>query len=278
MMLSAIEQQAVELRRKDGLSIEKIVKATGLPERKVKVLVKDVPKPSKAKKVVAKIPTPLAKSVERVFTLASRVQGIRDYELRNILHEEYGSTWDTKVGRYNSNYDKDHIKRVKTKVRERAAQDDCNVIFVMDWVDERKPTASRTFLETAASDLMARIEAYADEYMEHHATRWKEDNVEADLAQRKQRYAAKRHLLKLAIRGYAREPVDVLLERSAALTNTLEGNPDVPLSASGARALDGSGTSDAEPPEYYPEPSRANPFLDFVESQGWLKEVEHRFI
>lgn len=276
-MQRAIEEQVVKLRQ-EGVSIANIMKATGLTERQVKRLAATVSKPAKVRKVVAKIQTPFAKSVDRVFTLASRVQGIRDYELRDILHEEYGSTWDTKVGRYNSNYDKDCIKRVKQKVRERAAQDACNVIFVMDWVDEHKPTASRLFLETAASDLMARIEAYADEYMEHHATRWKEDSVEVDLAQRKQRYAAKRHLLKLAIRGYAREPVEVLLERSAALTNTLEGNPDVPLSASGARVLDGSGAGEAELPDYYPEPSRANPFLDFVESQGWLKEVAHRFI
>ena len=90
-MQNAIEQQVIQLRQ-EGMSYENIIKATGLPERKVKLITKGVSKPEKAKKVVVKIPTPLAKSVNRVFALASRVQGIRDYELRDIMHEEYGCT------------------------------------------------------------------------------------------------------------------------------------------------------------------------------------------
>lgn len=277
-MLNAVEQQAVELRRNDWLSIEKIVKSTGLPERRVKALIKDIPKPSKVKKVVAKIPTPFAKSVDRAFTLASRAQGIRDYELRDIMHEEYGCTWNTETGKYESNYNKHNIKRLKQKVRERAAQDDCNVFFVMDWVDEENPTASRKFLEDAASDLMARIEGYVEEFMEHHASRSEDDSEEAVLARRKQRYAAEHHLLKLAVKDYGPEPLDVLLERSATLTNALEGTPDIPLSKSGAQTISGPGNAVADIPAYYPEPSRSSPFLDYVESQGWLKEVAHRLV
>lgn len=276
-MQNAIEQQAIQLRR-EGMSYENIVKATGLPERKVKLITKGVSKPEKAKKAVAKIPTPFAKSVDRAFTLASRAQGIRDYELRDIMHEEYGCTWDTENGEYRNKYNKDTIKRVRAKVRERAVHGDCNVFFVMDWVDEERPTASRKFLEDAASDLMARIDGYVEEFMEHHASRIEDDREEAVLARRKQRYAAEYHLLKLAVKDYGPEPLDVLLERSATLTNSLEGTPDIPLSKSGAQTISGPGNADAGFPGYYPEPSRSNPFLDYVESQGWLKEVAHRFV
>ena len=268
------EQQAVALRQ-EGKSIAHIMKATGLPERKVKDLTKGVAKPPKVRKVVTKIQTPFSKAVERVFILAKRPHGIRDYELRDILHQEYSSTWDTTTGEYVSSYDKDTIKRLRAKVRIRAAQEDSNVLFVMDWVDEDAPTAGREFLEAAAKDLMYRIDGYANEYMERHATRWREDSEEADLAQRKQMYAAKRHLLKLAIKGYGKEPLDKLLERSLILTDLLEGAPDAPMSQSRVEGGEGGGD---ETVKHYPEPTRNNPFLDFVERQGWLKEVEDRFV
>ncbi|UVK99863.1 hypothetical protein [Pseudomonas sp. B21-048] len=269
-MSNAIEQQAVELRQ-EGMSYANIMKATGLPERKVKALTKGVTK-------VKRIDTPFAKAVERVFTLAVRPHGIRDYELRDILHQEYGSTWDTTTGQYVSNYDSNVIKRVREKVRLRAALEDCNALFTMDWVDEDAPTAGREFLEASAADLMSRIEGYVNEFMEHHATRWREDSEEADQAQRKQLYAAKRHLLKLAVKDYGKEPLDVLLERSVAITDALEGTLDAPIPQSRANRSGGDGEPDTDTLKYYPEPSRTDPFLDFVASQGWLKEVEGRFI
>ncbi|MNZ35984.1 hypothetical protein D3C78_533930 [compost metagenome] len=253
------------------MSIANIMKATGLAERKVKDLTKGIAKPPKAKKVITKIQTPFAKSVERVFPLAKRQHGIRDYELRDIMHEEYGSKWDTTTGNYVSSYDQSTIKRVKQKVRARAAEEDCNVLFVMDWADEEAPTAGREFLEAAANDLMARIEGHTNEYMELHATRWREDSDEADLAQRKQLYAVERHLLKMAVKGYGGEPLAVLLERSLVLTDLLEGTPDALMPS-------GEGDWHGERLEYYPEPKGTTPFLDFVESQGWLKEVEDRFV
>ena len=257
------EQQAVTLR-KEGMSIDFIVQATGLTDYKVKMLTKGIAK-------VKPINTPFDKSVERGFSLAVRQHGVRDYELRDILHEEYDSKWDTSTGRYVSNYDKDTIKRVREKVRIRAAQEDCNVLFTPDWIDEGAPTAGREFLEAAAKDLMSRTDSYANQYMERHATRWTEDSEEADLAQRKQHYAARRHLLKLAVKGYGMEPLAVLLERSLVLTDLLEGAPDAPMTS-------GKGDWYGETPDYYPEPSRNDPFLDHVESQGWLKEVEDRFV
>lgn len=267
--MQSAEQQAIQMRR-DGDSIEKIMMATGLPERKVKALTKDIPKPVKGKKAVEKIPTPFAKSVERVYLLACRLHGVRDYEFRDILHQEYGSTWDARTGRYISSYDKDTMKRVRVKVRQRAAEADCNVLFVMDWVDEENATSSRMFLEAAAIDLMARIRAYADEYMEHHTTRHAEDNAEADLARRKQRFAAESHLLKLAIKGYGHEPLDALQARTLALTNALDGIQDIELPAPVVHSSGDSGVGEVERPHYYPEPSGINPFLDYVESQGWL--------
>lgn len=265
-MSNAIEQEAVKLRLA-GMSIARIMEATGLRERRVKELVKEIEKPKR-------IDTPFAKAVERVFTLAVRSYGIRDYELRDILHQEYGCAWDTTTGRYVSNYDNNVIKRVREKVRQRAEQENCDVLFVMDWVAEEAPTAGREFLEAAAGDLMSRIEGYVNEFMERHATRWREDSEEADHAQRKQVYAAKRHLLKLAIQGYGKEPLDMLLGRSVALTDVLEGTPDVPISQSSV----GIGEPNADAMKHYPEPSRTDPFLDFVASQGWLKEVEGGFI
>ena len=263
-MSNAIEQQAVELRQA-GMSYANIMNATGLPERQVKALTKGVAK-------VKRIDTPFAKAVERVFPLAARPYGIRDYELRDILHQEYGSTWDTTTGRYVSNYDNNVIKRVREKVRLRGTQEDNNVLFVMDWVDEEAPTAGREFLEAAAADLMSRIEGYVNEFMERHATRWREDSEEADQAQRKQLYAAKRHLLKLAIQGYGKEPLDMLLERSVALTDALEGTPDAPIPQSRANESGGDAETNADTLKHYPEPSRTDPFLDFVASQGWMKE------
>ncbi|MEX5683002.1 hypothetical protein [Pseudomonas silesiensis] len=263
------EETVVELR-KGGMSIKDIHDATGVPERKVKELTKGIAKPPKAKRVVTKTQKPFTKAVERVFPLAKRQHGIRDYELRNIMHEEYRSEWDTTTGNYVSNYDQSTIKRVKEKVRLRAAEEHCSVLFVMDWVDEEAPTAGREFLEAAAADLMFRIKAHTHQYMEIHATRWREDSEEADLSQRKQLYAAERHLLKMAVKDYGiGEPLALLLERSLVLTDLLEGTPDVLMPVD-------QGDWQDEKPAYYPEPKGINPFLDFVDSQGWLKEVEDR--
>lgn len=263
-MSYATEQRAIELRQA-GVSLENIRIATGLTDYRIKSLTRGVVK-------VKPIETPFAKAVERAFILATRPHGIRDYELTDILHQEYGSTWNTVTGRYVSNYDSDKKKRVKEKVRLLARQEDCDVLFVKDWVDVDAPTASREFLEAAAKNLMSRIYSTVSEYMELHATRWREDSQEADYARRKQAWAVEHHLLKMAVKGYGgKEPLAVLLERSLVLTDLLEGTPDVPMTSGKCGWYD-------EASEYYPEPSKKDPFLDYVESQGWLKEVEDRFV
>ena len=243
-----IEEQVVQLRR-DGLSIAKIVQSTGHPERKVKALIKGIP---------MGISTPFDKSVSRIYDLATRSQGIKDYELRGILHQEYGCKWDTAEGRYYSSFDADVVKRVKERVRQRASKDDSNVIFVMDWVDETAPTGSRLFLENSALNLMCRIDECVNQFMELHGTCAAEDSEDADLARRKQAYAARMHILKI-VSGLGAEPVAKLLVRTTAVTNSLDGVSDM----SGPQA---KGSRD----EYFPEPSYNDPFLEYVESQGWL--------
>lgn len=243
-----IEEQVVQLRR-DGLSIAKIVQSTGHPERKVKALIKGIP---------MGISTPFDKSVSRAYGLACRPQGIKDYELRSILHQEYGCKWDTSEGRYHSNFDADVIKRVKEKVRQRASKEDSNVIFVMDWVDETAPTGSRLFLEESALNLMCRIDECINQFMELHGARAAEDSEDADLALRKQAFAARKHILKI-VSGLGAEPVAKLLVRTTAVTNLLDGAPDM----SCPKVPDSRD-------EYFPEPSYNDPFLEYVESQGWL--------
>ena len=101
----------------------------------------------------------------------------------------------------------------------------------MDWVNEDAPTASRQYLEACANELKSQIEACLSQFMESHASQWREDTEAADYAQEKQRYAAENYLLKLAIPGYGQgEPVIKLLKRSTTLTNTLEERLNVEMS------------------------------------------------
>lgn len=246
---STPEELAVQLRR-EGKSYTAIMAATGLPERKVKLLVKDVPK---------EIATPLNKSVSRVYELAIRAQGVKDYELRGILHEEYGCKWNAAEGRYESSFDSSVIRRVKEKVRERSTSKGTRPVFVMDWVDEQAPTASRLLLEQSALSLMARVDEAVNEFMELHAVCASEDSEGADLAQRKQAYAARQHILKL-VSGLGTEPTATLLERTTKVTNALQGTPD----------YDAPSVRNTEDRRQMPEPNGADHFLDFVESQGWL--------
>lgn len=248
-LLTPTEREAVRLYREEGLSKENVRKATGLPNHRIRTLLKDLPRGLK---------TPFSKSVARVYELAIRPQGIKDYELREILHEEYGCTWDEQKGRYQAKYTDDTIKQVKEKVRDRAGQESQFAIFVMDWVCDHSPTDSRVFLEKAALNLMARIDECVNEFMECFATCGLEDSDTADLAHRKQVYAARRHILKL-VSGMGGEPVGQLLGRTTAVTDMLDGVDDLPAPTVPRR----------KPAAPIPEPSHSNAFLDYVEAQGW---------
>jgi hypothetical protein len=252
------EHQVVELR-KEGKTLKEIKDLTDVPDRRITALIKDIVKGKKPSQRVPKIPTPLNRATDRVFQLARRGCGIRDYELRNILHEEYGTTKDTSTNSYESNYNSDTITRVKAKVRQRAVEEDCSVIFTMDWIDECAPRSSSNFLTSAATDLLSRIEEYVTEYMAMHGSRQTDNSEAAGLARKKQRYAVERHLLKLAITGYSPEPIEKLLERTATLVGVLEGNPDQPIAAS-TTAISLSTTQD----------SQVGHPLDYAEREGWL--------
>ncbi|MEG9624952.1 hypothetical protein [Pseudomonas guariconensis] len=262
--LTPAELQAVELR-KEGMTLEKIRDITDIPDRRLRALVKGVKKGKKPPTKVAKTPTALNRTIERVFPLASRKHGIRDYELRSILHEEYGTTWDTSTGQYRSTFNRDTIARVKLKVRQRAVEEGCKVIFAMDWIDEDAPRSSSQFLIEAATDLLSRINECVTEYMATHGTKQADKSEAAELARRKQRFSVEQHLLKLAISNYTAEPVEILLNRTATLIGDLEANPDLPLGEN----LD-TDQRKVDKPKYFPEPSGVDHFLDYAEKQRWL--------
>jgi len=122
------EHRAIELR-KEGMSIEKIRMETEVPDRRIKALTKGIVKPKKGLQRAPKILKPFDRAFERAFPLACRPSGIRDYELRDILHQEYRSTWETSTGHYESNYTEDTIKRIKAKARKRAIEEGTNAVL-----------------------------------------------------------------------------------------------------------------------------------------------------
>lgn len=248
-LLSPAELEAIRLYSEEGLSKDNVRKATGLPNHRVRALLKGKPRA---------LNTPHSKSVVRVYGMAIRPQGIKDYELREILHEEYGCTWDEQNGIYLAEYTDDTIKQVKEKVRDRARREGQSAIFVMDWVCDSLATESRLFLESAALSIRARMDECVDEFMERFAAHATEDSEEADIAQRKQAYAARRHLLKL-VSGLHPEPIPTLTERTTAVTDALDGRSDLPIPPMPRQ----------EPAEPIPEPYGSNAFLDYVEAQGW---------
>jgi hypothetical protein len=235
-----------------GMSRRNIVAATGETEHFVRKVVAGVP-------VTKRQPTtPFDKSVQQVYKLACREQGLKDYELRSILHSEYGCAWNHSKGCYESLYDKDTIKRVKSKVRDQAATNGQDAKFIPDWIDNSAPTASRVTLEQAASVLSSRLDELMDEFMFEFSSN---DSTEAVS---KQRYAARRHVLKL-LSGLGQERVSTLLKRTKNITDGLDGYVDIPVPkpASGLLAVD----------RFIPEPNTHDYFLDFVEEQGWLKSA-----
>ncbi|MBH3420128.1 hypothetical protein [Pseudomonas putida] len=253
------EHRAIELR-KEGMSIENIMKETGVPDRRIKALTKGIVKPKKGLQRAPKTLKPFDKAFERVFPLACRLSGIRNYELRDILHQEYRSTWNSSSGHYESNYTDDTIKRIKAKARKRAFEEDRSAIFTPDWIDECSPRSSFDFMVSTASDLRSRAEEYVAEYMEVYGTRQGDDSDDGVIARTKQRYATLRFLWKLAVPDYGKEPLGTLLKRSVKLVSELEGDPDI----------EHTGYDEVEQPDYYPEPSGRDHFLDYVEAQGWI--------
>lgn len=221
--------KVVELRQQ-GLSRAAILEATGFPERFVRTHMKDVVVVTKA------ITSQFDTAVSRVYPLATRPQGIKDYELRNICFEVYGSKLDEEKGVYVVNYSKDTLYRIKERCKVLAAGTTSVPMFVMDWVCDEAPSASRVALETLALEIEKLIQEKVNTFMELYATGYDDSQTESSEAQRKQQYAARRHILKLAIKEYSPEHTAVLLERSLSLTDALDSANDAELPATVKRA------------------------------------------
>lgn len=252
-------EQEVQARtlREQGLSIAKIMVATGLPERKVKAVTKDVVK-------VVQADTPFHRCLPEVFDLAVRPQGCKDHELKEVMHKFYGTKWNTDKGFYESNFDKDNMNRVRVAVRTLADKQDATALFVPDWVDESAPRASRQMLEQSANALAEKMDELVTEFLCEHMTDREHDGLAMSEAQCKQKYAARRHILKLAFPEYNlnSEPLAALLERSLSITDALEGESDIPMAPVQVSKQEGP----------FPEPTDDSAFLDYVEQQGWCKQ------
>lgn len=221
--------KVVELRQQ-GKSRAAIREETGFPERFVRTHMENVAVVTKA------ITSQLDLAVSRVYPLAVRPQGIKDYELRNICFEVYGTKLDEEKGVFVVNYTKDTLYRIKARCKALAAGTTSVPMFVMDWVCDEAPTASRVTLETLALELEEAIQEKVNTFMELYATGCDANQTESSEAQRKQQYAARRHILKLAIKEYSPEYTAVLLERSLSLTDALDSANDAELPATVQRA------------------------------------------
>ncbi|MDM9589996.1 hypothetical protein [Pseudomonas asiatica] len=208
-----------------GKSRRAIIAETGLPERFVaehmKGAVKGANKAAPAAKTTR--PNKLNTAAQQAYALAVRPQGCKDYELRDIAYNVYGGA-----------YTKDTIYSIKQRCAELAEDTGLNLQFVPDWVCDEAPTASRLALQDAALELEARINEMVDEFMNQYVTGPDDNQIESTVAQKKQRFAARRHILKLAIQEYGPEPTSTLLARSESVTDALDGIEDLALAATTA--------------------------------------------
>ncbi|ABA75225.1 hypothetical protein K7459_12845 [Pseudomonas fluorescens] len=222
-VLTVADAQKVIALRKTGMSRAKIIAATGFPERFVREHMAGV-EVDQATKAPS---SDFEKAVARVFPLSVRPQGIKDYELRQALYEVYGTKWSEEKGTFEAAYDKSTMSRIKARCRELARGTDQTALFVMDWICDEAPTASRVALEQLALELEEVIQDKVNSFMEMYATGYDADQLESTEAQRKQQYAARRHLLKLAIKEYSQESTVTLLARTLSVTDAMEATSDV---------------------------------------------------
>ena len=235
-----------------GMSRRKIMEATGETEHFVRRVTKGVP-------VTDKLPTsPFERAVAQCYPLAIRRTGIMDHQLRSVMNECYGVEWDTEKGKYKGRYTADHLKRVREKIRERATAEGHSVIFVMDWINADAPFESNTKITQCALNLQDAIQDAVDDFMLAFGMQHAEEGVDLAVARNKQEFAARRHILKLAVKGLSNEPVARLQERTLDQVNKLAGTPDTP------------GVRVTVIKLHHPEPKGDDAFLDYCEGQGWL--------
>jgi ribosomal protein S13 len=260
-LLDPREERVLALH-KAGVSRRKIVEATGETEHYVRRITKGVP-------VTEKLPTtPSERAVARSYPMAIGRTGIKDYQLRSVMNECYGVEWDAEKGRYKGRYTVDQLKRVKERIRERATAEGHSAIFVMDWINADAPLESNTRITQCASNLQDAIQEAVDEFMQTSGIQQVEEGLDLTLARKKQEFAARRHILKLAVKGFSKEPIARLQERTLDQVNQLAGTPDAP------------GVSVSVTQLHHPEPKGNDAFLDYCEGQGWLHpdhypEVKH---
>lgn len=260
-LLDPREERVLALHR-TGMSRRKIIDATGETEHFVRRVIKGVP-------VTEKLPSSsFDRAVAQCYPIAIRRTGIKDYQLRSVMNECYGVEWDTEKGKYNGCYTPDNLKRVRERIRERATAEGHSAIFVMDWINANAPVESNTVITQCASNLQDAIQEAVDEFMRASGIQHVEEGLDPALARKKQEFAARRYILKLAVKGFSKEPVARLQERTLDQVNQLAGNPDAP------------GVSVSVTKLHHPEPKGNDAFLDYCEGQGWLHpdhypEVDH---
>jgi hypothetical protein len=245
-------KEKVLVLHRTGMSRRKIVEATGETEHYVRQAIKGVP-------VVEKLPaSPFERAVVLCYPMAIRRTGIRDYEFRSTMNECYGVDWDTEKGKYKGRYTADHLKRVRERIRECATAEGQSAIFVMDWINTSEPVKSNTVITQCVLNVQDAIQEAVDEFMQASGIQNVEEGVDLALARRKQKFAARRYILKLAVKGFSKEPVGLLQERTLDQVNQLAGTPDAP------------GVNVSVIKTHQPEPKWHDAFLDYCEGQGWL--------
>lgn len=234
-----------------GKSRRAIIAETGLGEYFVKAHMKGAVKGANKAAPAAKTsrPNKLNTAAQQAYALAVRPQGCKDYELRDIAYNVYGAT-----------YTKDTLRSIKLRCAELVEDTGLNLQFVPDWVCDEAPTASRVALEQKALILEAKINELVEEFMCEFTTDVDADHIESTKAQRKQQYAARRHILKLAIKEYSPEPTSTLLARSLSVTDALDGTEDMAVAATTANKQQDV----VEAPVKDDASNTLDPFFDFL--------------
>lgn len=256
----SIDEQIVTLHRQ-GIARRKIEQSLRVTEHRVRRVTKSVAVEAAERHAN----TPFERAVKQCYPLAISPRGLKDYELRDILFRVYGSLWNVHEGKYEALYTDDHVYRVRKRIRELAAASGEVAVFPMDWFNTDHPIESNHKIRQCAIGLAERVQDAVDEYMSAcgvellcDGTPTAYEGEQHRIALLKQSQAARLHVLKLAIPEVGSEPISVLIERAEEQANGLLRTPDVKMSKVEAEH------------EYHPEPTGSNPFLDYVEGQGWL--------
>ncbi len=184
--------RVIELR-KAGKTRQQILEITKFQDRFIREHMKGVQVETKPAKR-----TQLSIAAGQAYSLAIRPQGCKDYELRQIAYDVYGTKWDAEKGITTSAYNKDTLYNIKTRVRELAEAEEQTAIFVMDWVCDERPAESRIALEVAGLELARRFDEMLSEFLCEFLVEPDSDELALTDAQAKQKYAARRQMLKLA--------------------------------------------------------------------------------